>query len=121
MEVYTLVYGTEVVGIFSDKDEFKQQSFHFILDTLLNSNLFVSKRECGVTIKRELKTLYSTPDYCFSYNGHKFSKMTTELNKIRYISIPKQYSVDTKFVVYKPDEVTKPLVMLTIEDLLTKK
>lgn len=121
MEVYTLAYGTDVVGIFSDKNEFKQQSFHFILDTLINNNLFVNKRECGVAIKNDLKVLYSSVNYSFCYNGHKFSKMTNELNTIRYISIPKQYSVDTKFIVYKPDELSKPLAMLSIDDLITKK
>ena len=118
MEVYTLLYGSDVVGIFSDKDEFKQKSFHFILDTLINNNLFVNKRECGVAIKSNLKTLYSSPDYSFTYNGHSFSKMTNELNTIRYISIPKQYSADTEFIVYTIDDLTKPLTMLSVSDLI---
>jgi hypothetical protein len=121
MDVYTLIYGFEVVGIFTDKDEFKQQSFHFILDTLLNNNLFVNKKECGMAIKSDLKNLYGLDDYSFSYNGHKFSKMTSEANKIRYITIPKQYSVDTKFIAYKASELQKPLTMLSVDDLITKK
>ena len=121
MEVYTLLYGSEVAGIFSDKDEFKQQSFHFILDTLMNNNLFVNKRECGVAIKADLKTLYASTDYSFTYHGHTFSKMTSEMNTIRYISIPKQYSADTAFVMYRIEDLAKPLAMLPVGDLIGKK
>ena len=121
MEVYSLLYNSELVGIFSDRDEFKQLSFHFILDMLLDSNLFVNKRECGMAIKSDLKTLYSMDNYSFSYHGHHFSKITSKLNALRYISIPKQYNTETKFIVYKVDEMSKPLSMMTVEDLITKK
>ena len=118
MEVYALIYDREVVGIFSNNDEFKQKSFHFILDMLMQSNLFVNKKECGLAIKNDLKALYSTLNYSFSYNGHEFSKMTRELDKIEYISIPKQYSVNVKFIVYKESELNKPLTMVGVSDLL---
>lgn len=121
MEVYTLVYNSEIVGIFSDKDEFKRQSFHFILDTLINNNLFVNKKECGTAIKQDLKNLYSETVYSFSYSGHKFSKLLHYMNKMNCVSIPVQYSADVTFMVYTPNELSIPLTMLSIEDLITKK
>jgi hypothetical protein len=115
------MYGSDVVGIFNDKGEFKQKSFHFILDVLIDSNLFVNKKECGLAIKNELKSMYSMSEYSFSYHGHKFSKFTNEINKIHYIYIPKQYSVDTKFILYNIDQLNEPLPMLGFTDLIVSK
>lgn len=120
MQLYTLTYGTEIVGIFDNKGDFKQKTFHFILDKLLENNLFVNKKECGLAIKSDLKALYSTDNYSFGYHGHVFSKITSEPNQIRYISIPQQYSATTKFIVFRPDDLQKPLKMLTIDDLIVK-
>ena len=105
------------VGIFDDKNKFKTTTFHYILDTLISANLFTTKKECGISIKSDLKKLYSEDNFTFKYESFKFSKRSMELNVVA-ISIPKQYSSNTNFLFFKESELDKPIPLLPLDELI---
>lgn len=111
--MYTLIfkYNNKVVGVFDDKNIFKNSSFHFILDLLISVKLFDTKKDCGLAIRKELKQLYTDPDFTFTYNNHVFDKKTLETNKV-VISVPKPYHSEHDFIYFT--DINKAIPMLTV-------
>ena len=105
------------VGIFDDKKKFKTITFHYILDTLISAKLFKTKKECGITIKSNLKQMYSIDNFSFKYDDFKFTKVSMEMNNI-VISIPKQYSSNTNFLFFRDTELDQPIPLLTLGELI---
>lgn len=111
--MHTLIfkYNNKIVGVFDDKNIFKHSSFHFILDLLISAKLFDTKKECGLVIRKELKQLYSEPDFTFTYNNHVFDKKTLETNKV-VLTIPRPYRSEHDFIFFT--DINKPIPMLSI-------
>jgi len=118
MSVFVFKENEEIIGVFDDKTKFKNSTFHYILDCLISKGIFKTKKQCGIKIKEDLKLLYSENNYTFIYSGIKFSKTELRINKINRIIIPKQYISDINFIYFGKYEISKPLPLLPLDDLL---
>ena len=103
-------YNDKIFGVFDDKNTFKNETFHFILNLLISDNKFTTKKECGLAIRNELKQLYTNSDFSFTYNNHVFTKKTFETNKLSSISPP--YRSEHDFIFFT--DINKPIPMLAI-------
>ena len=108
----------KILGLFNDKSEFKTKSFHYILDYLISKSYFKTKKQCGTKIKDDLKLMYSEDNYTFLYKDIKFEKTTFLFNIIE--KIIKESQSDSNFICYKNTELSRPIAMLDIKDLLNK-
>lgn len=122
----------EMVGIFDNKKDFKNISFHYILDYLIAKGFYKTKKQCGNAIKEDLKLFYSEETYAFISNSVKFEKLTFSMNKINKkietpvkeekievkdeVSIPK-LSLDPtgNFVFYTISDLTKPVKLIDVK------
>lgn len=122
----------EMVGIFDNKKDFKNISFHYILDYLIAKGFYKTKKQCGNAIKEDLKLLYSEETYAFISHSIKFEKLTFHMNKINKkietpvkeekievkdeVSIPK-LSLDPtgNFVFYTISDLTKPVKLIDVK------
>ena len=58
MKLIIFYQNSEIIGIFSDYDEFKKKSFYHILDSLVSKNIYKNRVTAGKNIKNMLKEFY---------------------------------------------------------------
>ena len=124
----------ELVGVFDNKKDFKNISFHYILDHLIAKGFYKTKKQCGNAIKEDLKLLYSEDNYVFTTKSIRIEKETMKMNCIEKpiekpkpekpkeeksddISIPKQGS---NYVFYTISDLSKPIKLIDVSRYLTQ-
>ena len=107
----------QIIGVFDDKIKFKTSTFHYIINTFLAAGMFKTKKECGMSVKEELKKMYSEENFTFSRRDYKFDKISLQMNRIA-ISIPRQYSSDTRFLFYRENELNISIPLLSVTELI---
>ena len=123
----------ELFGVFDNKKDFKNISFHYILDYLISKGFYKTKKQCGNAIKEDLKMLYSEENYVFVRNSVKFEKQSITMNKIEQKivkpekttsksidSIPKITSSENNYVFYSISDLAKPVKMIDISKYITE-
>jgi len=123
----------ELLGVFNNKKDFKNTSFHYILEYLISKGFYKTKKQCGNAIKEDLKLLYSEETYVFTYNSIRFEKQTLTMNKIGKkieppvkmkikddVHIPKiSTGVSGNYVFYTISDLTKPVKLIDVSRYLT--
>ena len=120
MSVILFSENDKVMGTFDDKKSFKTKTFHYILSSLIDKGYLKTKKQCGTTIKEDLKLLYDDSDYTFMFKDIKYSKKTLELNILEFLKEEKVSMEDINFIVYKLVDIDKPLELLEVSDLYNK-
>ena len=127
----------ELVGVFDNKKDFKNTSFHYILDYLISKGFYKTKKQCGNAIKDDLKLLYSEENYVFISHSIRFEKQTFRMNKIERkiekpvkeikkeedkdeVSIPKISSgTSGNYVFYSISDLSKPVKLIDVKRYFT--
>lgn len=59
MKLIIFYQNLEIIGIFSDYEEFKKKSFYYIIDFLISKNIYTNRKKAAKTMKRKLKEFYA--------------------------------------------------------------
>jgi len=59
MKLIIFYENSEIIGIFSDYEEFKKKSFYHMIDSLVYQNLYKSRKQAAKSMKIKLKEFYA--------------------------------------------------------------
>ena len=122
MSVIVFKIDEVVVGVFDNKVDFKNMSFKYIIEHMMSKYKFETRRNCGLTIKEDLKMLNREENYTFTVIDSKFERRTLLLNTIKdNIHKPKQSKPKQAppYKVYKLCDLVKPISLIDISRYIT--
>lgn len=59
MKLIIFYENSEIIGIFSDYEEFKKKSFYYMIDSLVCKELYKSRKQAAKSMKIKLKEFYA--------------------------------------------------------------
>ena len=59
MKLIIFYENLEIIGIFSDYEEFKKKSFYYMIDSLVCKELYKSRKQAAKSMKIKLKEFYA--------------------------------------------------------------
>ena len=80
--------------------------------------MFKTKKECGMSVKEELKKMYSEENFTFSRRDYKFDKISLQMNRIANIYPRDNISSDTRFLFYRENELNISIPLLSVAELI---
>jgi len=81
--VYVFYKAKEVLGVYSDLGDLKEQGLNFILEDLIEADLYPTKREAGEKNKKLLVELFNEDTFCSNINNIEWKIEKFPLDKIK--------------------------------------
>ena len=99
MKLIIFYQNSEIIGIFSDYNEFKKKSFYHILDSLISIKMYNNRKLAAKSIKIKLKEFYEQAKD-ININNYTWKREKIEENIINK-SIKLEKINDNKFIIVK--------------------